>query len=1101
MEKKFEPAPIDQLTRWIFGGLKSDEIMGMPKSSVRVPQPRMTMTCSDQRLGAPLGVAAGPHTQLAQNIVASWLFGARFIELKTVQILDEINVARPCIDSADVTYNCEWSQELTLEQSFQEYLGAWVLIHALAHELGHPHDMFFNMSVGYDLDGIRSEKVQRFLRRMRDASEDIKTVVDAVATVVPSVRDIPIDPHLSNLVTLSTMHGCPPAEIERIARFMLEDLGLDTWVKLNPTLLGPDLLRGILNERMGFDIVVEDSAFDHDPKFDDAMQMVRNLSAAAQQCGRRFGIKLSNTLEVSNRRPVFPSSEKSMYMSGRALHPLTLTLAHRVTEALDGKVPISFCGGADAFHFPSLVADGLGPVTTCTDLLKPGGYARLAQYLDSLAEAMDAVSASSIDEFVLARAGLHGADPSAAARENLARHAEQVLGDKSMRRRIKPLETKGSRPLGEFDCIAAPCQEACPTHQNIPDYMRLVALKRPSEAMDVILHTNAMPAVTGRVCDHPCIERCVRNHYEAPLAIRAIKRHAVEQGNPNSQEEARTKRGIRVAVVGAGPAGLSAAYYLARAGCSVTVFESKPEAGGMASAVIPSYRLPDDPIALDLDRIRQAGVWIQFGTSVGRDVTLHDLRKQGFEHLVLAAGAQKGRTLGIVGEEANGVFDALEFLEAVRHGKVPAIGPHVVIIGGGNSAMDAARTAVRLVGLSGRVTVLYRRTIEQMPADPQEIQAALDEGVSLSVLRAPVKVVQRNGCVTGLICTEMKLGEADRSGRPRPIPVEGSEALLTCDTILVAISQEPILNFLSDVQPKMWKDGTLIVDAETGETSLENIFAGGDLVRGPSTVIQAIADGRRIAHTIAQRENLVWDEPPIAPDRLSQKDLLERRSTRVSAIAEPELAIEQRNGFKEVMTGLPVSQAILEADRCLACDTMCSLCVTVCPNRANQMYVIEPLHAELPSLCVDGGELIVGGTQAFDVTQPYQIINIADFCNECGNCTTFCPTSGDPFRDKPRVHLRDDGFDNAPYDAYRIRPSTNGVEVLAKLDGSQHRLQIEGDQLRYRGQGVQVLFDSQLGMKEAEALEPLEEGTEIDLSIAARMMLLARALNVIPIGG
>jgi putative selenate reductase len=1098
MEKKFEPAPVDQLGRWIFGGLGRDEVMGMPRSSVRLPQDRMAMTCFGHRIGAPLGVAAGPHTQLAQNIVASWLCGARFIELKTVQILDEISVARPCIDSADVTYNCEWSQELTLEQSFDEYLGAWVLIHALAHELGHPPDVFFNMSVGYDLEGIRSEKVQRFLRRMRDASEKLPAVVDALAAVVPSVRDVPIGPNLSSLVTLSTMHGCPPAEIERIARFMLEDLGIDTWVKLNPTLLGPELLRGILNERMGFDVVVEDAAFEHDPKFDDAMQMVRNLAQAAQKCGRRFGLKLSNTLEVSNRRPVFPTSEKSMYMSGRALHPLTVTLAHRITEALDGRVPLSFCGGADAFNFPSLVADGLGPVTTCTDLLKPGGYARLAQYVDTLGAAMDAVSAKSLDDFVVARAGMKGAEASTAARENLARHAEQVLGDRGLRGRIKPLETKGARALGSFDCIAAPCQEACPTHQNVPDYMRLVAQGRPTEAMDVILHTNAMPAVTGRVCDHPCVERCVRNHYEAPLAIRAIKRHAATEATPSVQDEASTKRGVRVAVVGAGPAGLSAAYYLSRAACSVTVFESKPEPGGMASAVIPSYRLPDEPIAQDLARIRQAGVWVRCGVSVGRDVSLKELQTQGYENIVLAAGAQRGRTLGIVGEEADGVFDALDFLDAVRRGKPPTIGPSVVVIGGGNSAMDAARTAVRLVGPGGRVTVVYRRTIGQMPADPQEIQAALDEGISISELRAPVKVVQRDGKVAELICAHMKLGELDRSGRPRPVPIEGSDTPVPCNTIIVGISQEPVLDFLGDLKPKMWKDGTLVVDPETCETSIPNVFAGGDLARGPSTVIQAVADGRRIAQTIALRENLAWDGEPRSPEPLSTSELLERRSRRVPAVHEPELAVDARDGFTEVLGALPADQAMVEADRCLACHTMCSLCVTVCPNRANQMYVIEPLRVDLPALCVDGGELIVAGTNTFEVTQPYQIVNVADFCNECGNCTTFCPTSGAPYRDKPRVHLRDEGFEKAEYDAYRIRGKGNGLEVLAKLDGSRHSLEIEGDSVRYRGQGVLVLFDGKLGMKEADAVEELAEGTEVDLSVAARMMVLARAGGVLP---
>ncbi len=1099
MEKKFQPAPIDLLGRWVSYGLKRDEVMGLPRAAIRFPDERMRSTCCGKTLGAPLGVAAGPHTQLAQNIVASWLCGARFIELKTVQILDDISVARPCIDSADVTFNCEWSQELSLDESFNEYLNAWVLIHALAHELGQDPNVFFNMSVGYDLKGIQSNKVQRFLKRMRDARDELPRVIEKLTPVFPAIRDLEISPKLSNLVTLSTMHGCPPAEIERIARFMLEDLGIDTWVKLNPTLLGPDLLRGILNRHMGFDVVVEDEAFEHDPKFDDAVQMIRNLEASSKKHGRSFGLKLSNTLEVANHRVVFPSSQKSMYMSGRALHPLTVTLAHRLTEALDGRVGMSFCGGAHAFNFPTLVADGLGPVTTCTDLLKPGGYARLSQYIDSLSNALDNCSARDLDGFIRAGAHGHADSVNVIARENLARHAEQVLADRTLRQRMRPLKTKGKRKLGAFDCIAAPCQEACPTHQNIPEYMHLVSDNRPTDALNVILHTNAMPAVTGRVCDHPCVERCVRNHYDEPLAIRAIKRHAASEASALEQATTTQKSENKIAIVGAGPAGLSAAYYLALAGCSATIFESKKEAGGMVSAVIPTYRLPEAPILEDLERIRAKGVDIRCGVQVGRDLTLDDLKEQGFGSIVLTAGAQKGRTLGIVGEDAEGVFDALDFLDAVRQGRDPKIGPTVLIIGGGNSAMDAARTAVRLAGPSGRVRVVYRRTMDQMPADPDEIQAALDEGVSMQVLRAPVKVVQRDGKVVQLVCSRMELGKVDASGRPRPMVIEGSDSPIACDTIIVGISQEPVHNFLGNRKLKMWRDGTLKVDEETCETSVANIYAGGDLARGPSTVIQAVADGRRIAKAIATRHGLVPQSPPQGTESFSAKELLERRSHQMPAVHEPSRASESRGGFAEVLGPLPVDRAIVEAQRCLACDTMCSLCVTVCPNRANQMYIVEPIRAELPVLSVQDGELIVEGIQAFDVTQNYQIINVADFCNECGNCTTFCPTAGAPFRDKPRFYLNKEEFENAEFDSYYLKQNGSSLEMEAKIDGAKHSLHLSGGKASYRGQNVVVVFDAAtLTMLEADAVSEPKDGVSVDLSLAAKMVMLAKAKATLP---
>ncbi len=244
MEKAFRPIPLELLARWVFADLESrDTVLGVPKASFARPQTRFASRLLGRDLAAPLGVAAGPHSQLAQNIVAAWLSGARFVELKTVQVLDELTVSRPCIDSADETFNCEWSQELKLEESFDEYLKAWVLVHALAAKLSLPSPgTLFAMSVGYELEGIRSERVQKFVASVRNAKEALPAAVDAVAKAWPGVRDVEIPASISDHVTLSTMHGCPPAEIEKIALYLLQELGVHTWVKLNPTLLGPCLL-------------------------------------------------------------------------------------------------------------------------------------------------------------------------------------------------------------------------------------------------------------------------------------------------------------------------------------------------------------------------------------------------------------------------------------------------------------------------------------------------------------------------------------------------------------------------------------------------------------------------------------------------------------------------------------------------------------------------------------------------------------------------------------------------------------------------------------------------------------------------------------------
>ena len=1091
MDKPFRPAPLERLTRWIFGELESrDTVLGIPHENVAIPGPRVASRLFGRTLAAPLGVAAGPHSQLAQNIVASWLCGARLIELKTVQILDEIEVSRPCIDAADATYNCEWSQELKLEQSFEEYLNAWVLVHALAHRMGLPDPgAHFAMSVGYNLEGIQSPRVQHFIASLRDASAALPAAIDAVAKVYPAVRDIDIPRQISDHITLSTMHGCPPAEIERIARYLLTDLGVHTWVKLNPTLLGPDRLRGILNQTLGFDIEVPDAAFEHDPRFEDAMAMVKNLAKVAEGRPQSFGLKLSNTLEVVNKRPIFPPNEKMMYMSGRSLHPLTLTLARLVTDELNGQVPISFCGGADATNFADLVADGLGPITVCTDLLKPGGYARLQQYLANLDAAMARAGADNLGAFVDATSGGRG------ARFNLDRHAASVAQDARYASRERPLAFKGTRPLGPFDCIAAPCQEACPAQQNIPDYMWHVARGRPSDALDVILCTNPQPGMTGSICDHPCTERCVRNFYDAPLAIREIKRFAFEHGTAPALH-AGAPKGIKIAIVGAGPGGLSAAYYLARMGFEPVLFEAKSAPGGTVNGVVPSYRLADDAIAADIDRLRQLGVTINYDQVLGRDFTLGELHHD-YPYVFLAVGAQRGKKLGIPGEDASGVFDALDFLTAVRAERVPTLGKRILVIGAGNSAMDAARTARRLAP-TAEIAVVYRRTRAEMPADPAEIVDCIEEGVAIRDLLSPTKVVMENGRVTGLVCTRMKLGDADESGRPRPVPAGGEETL-PADVVIAAVGQEAILDFTGDVQPARRRDGTLIVDASTCMTSVDGLFAGGDVARGPASVIKAVADGRAVANEIGRRHGVALEAEPVLDKQVAITALMDKKARRAAPQSVPVLPVTERSGFAEVIQCFSPKAAEAEASRCLDCDEVCSLCVTVCPNRANLAYTVSPFSVIWPSWVAQAGKLVEAGTAAYGVRQEVQIVNLGDFCNECGNCDAFCPTSGAPYRKKPRFWIDADGWREAKGDAFRLERSAGGTTIEARLAGRLHRLELRDGVAMYRsGQIVARLEPGTWRLLACEPAGPLAEGEAFDLATCATLIALLDAEPVLP---
>ena len=566
---------MEQLTDWVFTELEQkNSIFGIPRNAFFTPSEddRFRLTNYGQTLETPFGVAAGPHTQMAQNIVVAWLVGARFIELKTVQTLDELDVNKPCIDLEDEGYNVEWSQELKVHQSFDEYLRAWVLIHALHRKLGFPGDtpgMIFNMSVGYDLKGILQPNVQWYLDVMNDASDYIEPFIDIVAQRYPEVRDIDIPVQVSNTMTLSTMHGCPPEEIEQISAYLLEDRGLHTSVKCNPTLLGPELVRGIINDELGFsDVVIPDEAFGHDLKYVDAVPMFNNLKVIANREGLTFGLKLSNTLEVENHRPTFPDDEM-MYLSGRALHAVTSNLALKLSTEFDGDMLLSYAGGADAFNVAELLRSGMTTITVCSDLLKTGGYLRFPQYLEELNLALDKAEADDLSEFA------------GSSLENLGSYAEAVRKDWRYRNESFRMDrSKTDRKLGLFDCIEAPCVDECPVSQDVPAYMRAVREGRFDDAVEITRADNPVPSILGRVCDHLCETTCIRTHLDQPLAIRDMKRFIMSHEKWPRVPERAASTGDKVAIIGAGPAGIAAAQELGIAGVGSTIFEAHAYAGG-----------------------------------------------------------------------------------------------------------------------------------------------------------------------------------------------------------------------------------------------------------------------------------------------------------------------------------------------------------------------------------------------------------------------------------------------------------------------------------------------------------------------------------------
>ena len=1010
MSDLFRPISMEQLAHWVFTELDSrDSMFGIPKQFFYVPDLMAPYRSNafGQVLDTPFGPAAGPHSQMAQNIVAAWLCGARYIELKTVQTLDELNVSKPCIDMEDEGYNVEWSQELKVSESFEEYLRAWVLIHALHHKLGFPGDtpgVVFNLSVGYDLAGIRQPNMQWFLDQVADCAAHKKEIIEQVARHYPAVRDIDIPDRVSDNVTLSTMHGCPPGEIEGICEYLLHERQLHTLVKCNPTLLGPERVRTLINKDLKFtDVVVPDIAFEHDLKYEDAVPMLRRLRSVAADSGLEFGVKLSNTLEVENRRDVFNADEKMMYLSGRPLHAITVNLAAELAIEFEGKLPMSFSAGASCYNAANLLQAGMQTITVCSDLLKTGGYLRLLDYI----KAVEDISLGRDD-----------------ALANLRRYAQDVCHDPdNMKSEFVTSGSKTNRELGQFDCIEAPCVDVCPLHQKVPQYMGEVGRNDIDTAQDIVRADNPLPCTLGRICDHLCEQACVRTHLDEPVAIRDIKRFIVDRERKTESTPVSRPTGQKVAIIGAGPGGMSAAIELARGGAAVEIFEEQAYAGGMVGGVVPEYRLPRAVFAQDLAALEDLGVKIHYNVRVGGDLTLSQLRDDGFNNVVIMVGAQLGKMLSLDGVDCEGVVDALQFLRESKEDRKLDIGERVGIIGAGDTAMDCARVAWWLG--DRKVTLIYRRTIDQMPADREEISQLLEEGIEVLELVRPERVLAEHGNLRALRCRRMQLtDDRDASGRRVPVDVPGSDFDVPLDTLILAISQHAVLDFLEG-EPIVINDrGYIDVDAETFETSVPGIYAGGDVANdGPATIVKAAAAGKTIANNILNRKVTVT--PFNSGNRVTDTDLvamLRRRSHRQRRVRAPQTSANNRQNFDEVMLTYSAEQARAEAARCLDCHTYCSICVTVCPNLAMFTYQVDQRD------------------------QPYQVAVLADLCNECGNCTTFCPTSGAPFRDKPRLYLNREDFDAQQDNAFMVFRDGDRWAIDSRQQGTTEHLELNSGQ-------------------------------------------------------
>ena len=533
-----------------------------------------------------------------------------------------------------------------------------------------------------------------------------------------------------------------------------------------------------------------------------------------------------------------------------------------------------------------------------------------------------------------------------------------------------------------------PCNEGCPAGNDIEGFVRLIGEGKPAEAWRLLKEENPIPAVTGRVCFHPCETACNRGKYDQTTSIQALERYVADHATGEIMKPLRKSSGKKVAVVGAGPAGISAAYHLTRLGHKVTIFDALPKAGGLLRIGIPAYRLPDEILDKEIADLEKMGIEFVLGARVGKDVSFEKMLT--YDAVFVATGVHANRALDVPGEEAKGVMPGLALLTKVALGEKVKIGKRVAVIGGGNSAVDAARAALRL---GAHVTIYYRRTEVEMPAFEEEVEDAKAEGVKLEILTAPSRIIVEDGAVAGLELRRMMLGEPDESGRCRPLDVKGSEFTVPCDMVLTAIGEYGDLSFLPDEIKREW--GKIKID-DFGLTSHPSVFAGGDIASAQQNVARAIGDGKRAAIAVDRRLNgatmeeiggniIIGQKGCVSAAQYLQtgqshakhiggkhvvpfEEINQWHFEKMPRDEMPRLSLPKRaKTFGEINLGFTDEQAAHAAERCFHCGvcTMCDNCYMFCPD-------VAIAHK------TDGG-------YGYDIN--------FDYCKGCGICVKECPRS------------------------------------------------------------------------------------------------------------
>ncbi len=963
MIDNLKPLPFPHWMKWILNEQKkSGSIFGV--RDFYQANPFKTLDIFGEKMETPFGPASGPHTQYAQSIIAAYAAGCRFFELRTV-CPRKLN-QDPEITAGSEGYNVEGAGNLTFEQSYAEYCKAWVAIKVLSveYEMGGMDGFIFNMSAGYTYEDFTSSEMKEFFEKMRDATKSkifgecldfLRENIDMFENF--TLEDIDdISPVISSAVSVCTPLDIPLKELENIAKYLMVDLKLNIGIRINATLLGYEYCRNTLDSMGYYDIEINRDAVDRSAKYYDMIPLINKLMGLAGKENRLFGVKLTGSFPVVSRG----ERSKELKLSGKALFPLSVALAARISEDFDGRLRIGFSGGADANNVEDIFEAGVWPITMNTTILKPGGFNRFKQFSYTFNE-------WSYNDFYGTRTGL------------LRRMAERVRLNNHYTKPLKSdiqIRRKGRIPLN--DCFIAPCVDGCPIGQDITGYLSLIDEEKYTAALKVIIRNNPLPFTTGSICTHECMDCCTRIYYEKSVKIREAKLIASQNGFDGVIDELHpclpVGRKLKIAVVGGGPAGMSAAFFLAREGHKVTVFCKEEKLGGLVRHTIPDFRIPGERMDKDAALLKKLNVEIK------RETTIESLDElEGYDKTILAIGAPVIKIMELPGIKTVSAIDFLKDYKKNR-GKLPVKG-NVIVVGGNNSTVDAARAAKRIKGVEN-VYIVYRRTRQYMQANDEELQTALSEGIELLELLSPFEYFGGH-----LKCYVNEMGERDEDGRR--LPVNTAEVMsVPADYVIISVGVEVDRDFYARNGIDVNEKGFPVLNPETYETNRHNVFVVGDAREGIDSVVDAIADSRKVSDAILKEfKDMVAEDssggyPAVGYGSTSYHNLRrieERRSA-------------GRRSSDNRLSGLYARKGILrephyrnDGSRCLDCAKLCENCVDVCPNRAN-------VEIKVPGNPVP------------------QVIHIDRLCNECGNCDTFCPYEGAPYKEKFTLYDTLDDF-------------------------------------------------------------------------------------------